>query len=178
MKKIMAMIVTLAFALVGLVGVGAAEGDTESCVSQDARAETIEHEAITCDDEPPVEECPEGFTGTVLNCEPVEPPVIECPEGEAPSAGGSCYPCEDFNSETGVCNDDVDPPDDPDNPGVPNTPTDVPTAVSPGVSGVERKCVGNDLMVKRTKANGNSSTYYVAGHSSCDTGEVLKEEGM
>lgn len=71
----------------------------------------------------------------------------------------------------------TDPPTDtpePSNPVEPNVP-DEPVINEPGAPSVVTNCVGNDLMVQETDAQGNTSTYYVDGKCGND---VVKEEGM
>lgn len=61
----------------------------------------------------------------------------ECPDGTVLSAGGGCYPCKDFNSDTGVCVDDTktdNPNNDKHKPQVvKHVAQPVPTAVAAGV---------------------------------------------
>lgn len=63
-------------------------------VIEEAWTEYVEHPEVSHTETIEVE-CPE------------QPPVV-CDEGSVPSAGGGCYPCENFNSETGICEEPVD----------------------------------------------------------------------
>lgn len=153
---------------------------------------TVEHKAVTCDEETPVEEEPtdpirdcdtyfdliESGAKVRANLEFIQecvdndnPPVVDCPEGTLPSAGGECYPCEE--GLDGVCFDEPDVPVTNDKPGVPNKQVKTTT---------ETSCVGGALVTKTTDAKGNSTTSYANGDPSCAQvdadGEAFQEEGM
>lgn len=149
------------------------EAYTETVVVEEAWTETIEHEAVTCDEPteeptPTGEPCPDD--SLIANpetgeCEPTEPPTDEPTPTDEPAP-----------------TDEPTPTDNP-TPTEPNVPVDndpeVPVDSDEPKGTSETYCLADSLVTKTYDAEGNTvSTSTVNGHPKCDTGEVIKEEGL